>query len=90
MKITTWSYQTNVKEESFDVLAATKATATWARRRNFPIRITAVTERTVSVELQAPTNSHHNRSVDALGKILTKQLERQSWERERAKLMYAE
>jgi hypothetical protein len=87
MKTTTFKYQTNIDGEAFDIHAATIATTAWLRRRKFPIRITSVTERAVSVELQAPTNAHHNRSVDALGKILTRQLERQSFEKERAKIL---
>lgn len=78
MKITTWKYTTNIDGESFDVPSATLSTTRWARRRSFPIRIVSVTERSVSVELGAPTTGHHNRAVNSLGNILTRQLERRA------------
>jgi hypothetical protein len=38
----------------------------------------SVTERSVSVELDAPTVGHHNRAVTSLAKILDRQLERRN------------
>jgi len=78
MKTTTWKYTTNIEGEAFDIPSATLSTTRWARRRSFPIRIVSVTERCVSVELDAPTTGHHNRAVNSLGKILTRQLERRA------------
>lgn len=79
MKTCTWKYTTNIEDESFDIPSATLSTTRWARRRSFPIRIVSITERSVSVELDAPTTGHHNRAVTSLAKILDRQLNHRKW-----------
>lgn len=58
------------------IASARLSVSRWINRRAYPIRIIHITDREVLVELQAPTNAHHNRAVDALGKILQRQLDR--------------
>jgi hypothetical protein len=77
MKITTFKF--NIESDDgvgFDIPSATLSTTRWARRRSFPIRVASVTTRSVCVELEAPSTAHHNRAVNALGRILSRQLDR--------------
>jgi len=77
MKITTFKF--NIESDDgigFHIPSATLSATRWARRRSFPIRVTSVTPRSVCVELEAPSNALHNRAVNALGKILSRQLDR--------------
>jgi hypothetical protein len=63
-------------DEPLDVPSATLSTSRWMKRRAYPIQLVSVTPYEVIVELDAPDNAHHNRAVNALGKILSRQLDR--------------
>lgn len=60
-----------------DLCAATKSIRSWMLRRAFPTRLVHATEYKIVVELQAPHNGIHNRSVNSLGRILQRQLDKQ-------------
>ena len=77
MKITTFKFET--RTELLDIPSASLSVRRWIRRRAYPIRIVGITSTSVLVELQAPTNAHHNRAVNALGNILQRQLDRRHW-----------
>lgn len=63
-------------DEALDVPSATLSTSRWMKRRAYPIQLVSVTPYEVVVELDAPNNAHHNRAVNALGRILQRQLDR--------------
>jgi hypothetical protein len=74
---------THLKFECMDVCldipSARLSVSRWIYRRRYPIRIVSVTENTVLVELQAPDTGAHNRAVNALGRILQRQLDRREF-----------
>jgi hypothetical protein len=62
-------------EETLPVTEARRAVQQWAKRRAFPIVIVEITEKIVNVQLAAPDNGEHNRSVNSLARILQRQLD---------------
>ena len=64
-----------ITNEALTVSEAHRAVQQWAARRTFPIDILLVTETTVIVQLAAPDNGVHNRSVNSLARILQRQLD---------------
>jgi hypothetical protein len=64
-----------ITDEALTVSEAHRAVQQWAKRRTFPIVISTITETTVIVQLAAPDNGVHNRSVNALARILQRQLD---------------
>jgi hypothetical protein len=74
MKITTFKFET--RTELLDIPSASLSVRRWIRRRAYPIRLVGITSTSVLVELQAPSTAHHNRAVNALGEILSRQLDR--------------
>ena len=73
MKTKQFTFTTN---EPLDIPSATLSTSRWMKRRAYPIKLVSVTQHKVIVELDAPSNAHHNRAVNALGGILQRQLDR--------------
>jgi hypothetical protein len=73
MKTTTFKFET--RTELLDIPSASLSVRRWISRRAYPIRIVGITSTSVLVELQAPSTTHHNRAVNALGKILQRQLD---------------
>lgn len=74
MRTTQFKFET--RTEPLNIPSARLSVSRWIGRRAYPIRLISITERTVIVELEAPTNAHHNRAVNSLGKILQRQLDR--------------
>ena len=73
MKTTQFKFAT---DEPLNIPSARLSVSRWIRRRAYPIKVLSITETAVLVELQAPTAAHHNRAVNALGRILQRQLDR--------------
>jgi hypothetical protein len=67
---------TFTSDTPMDVASAAKAVRGWMRRRTFPTKLTAASEFKIVVELHAPHNGIHNRSVNSLGRILQRQLDK--------------
>jgi hypothetical protein len=67
---------TFTSDDEMDVASATKAVRGWMLRRSFPTKLVLASEFKIVVELQAPHNGIHNRSVNSLGRILQRQLDR--------------
>ena len=61
-------------DEPMTINTARRAVQQWAKRRAFPIVIVEITPHAVIVQLAAPDAGIHNRSVDALARILQRQL----------------
>lgn len=59
-----------------DIVAARKLAKSWSKRRDFPVEIVSVTALQVVVAIDAPSNRIHNKSVQALAKILQRHLDR--------------
>jgi hypothetical protein len=68
---------TFTSDTPMDVASAAKSIRGWMLRRTFPIKLLVVSEFKIVVELQAPHNGIHNRSVNSLGRILQRQLDKQ-------------
>ena len=68
---------TFISDTPMDVVSATKAIRGWMLRRAFPTKLLVASEFRIVVALQAPHNGIHNRSVNSLGRILQRQLDRQ-------------
>ena len=64
-------------DEFLTISTARRAVQQWAKRRAFPIVIVDITTFTVVVQLAAPDTRTHNRSVNALARILQRQLDQQ-------------
>ena len=64
-------------DELLSISTARRAVQQWAKRRAFPIVIVDITMLTVVVQLAAPDTGTHNRSVNALARILQRQLDKQ-------------
>jgi hypothetical protein len=64
---------------ALDIPSARLSISRWIYRRAYPIRIVSITENAVIVELQAPDTGSHNRAVNALGRILQRQLDRREF-----------
>jgi hypothetical protein len=64
-------------DEPINTSTARRAVHQWAKRRAFPIAIVEITRTAVIVALAAPDNGIHNRSVNALARILQRQLDKQ-------------
>lgn len=56
--------------------SATLSVKRWAKRRDFDITVHDITPRKVVVTTYAPDNRTHNRTVDSLSRMLSKQLRR--------------
>ena len=78
-----------VTDEPLDIPSATLSTKRWMSRRKYPIEIKSVTPYELVIELDAPSNAHHNRAVDALGRILQRQLDRRHGLQSRLSPTYA-
>ena len=66
-------------DELMTISTARRAVQQWAKRRAFPIVIVEITETAVVVQLAAPDAGTHNRSVNALARILQRQLDAKHW-----------
>ena len=64
-------------DELMIISTARRAVRQWAKRRAFPTVIVEITETAVIVQLAAPDTGIHNRSVNALARILQRQLDEQ-------------
>jgi len=64
-------------DEKLAIVNARRAVQQWVKRRAFPIEIIEITPTAVVVALAAPNKGIHNRSVDALARILQRQLDQQ-------------
>ena len=64
-------------DELMTISTARRAVQQWAKRRAFPIVIAEITPHAVIVQLAAPDAGTHNRSVNALARILQRQLDEQ-------------
>jgi hypothetical protein len=64
---------------ALDIPSARLSVSRWIYRRAYPIRIVSITENAVLVELQAPDTGEHNRAVNALGRILQRQIDRREF-----------
>jgi predicted Zn-dependent protease len=64
-------------DELMTISTARRAVQQWAKRRAFPIVIVEITQTAAIVQLAAPDAGTHNRSVNALARILQRQLDRQ-------------
>jgi hypothetical protein len=77
MKTTQFKFECT--DVCLDVPSARLSISRWIYRRRFPIRIISITPHAVIVELQAPDTGAHNRAVNALGRILQRQLDRREF-----------
>jgi hypothetical protein len=64
-----------ITDETLTATEARRAVQQWAKRRAFPVEIVEISETAVVVQLAAPDNGTHNRSVNALARILQRQLD---------------
>jgi hypothetical protein len=77
MKTTQFKFECT--DVSLNIPSARLSVSRWIYRRRYPIRIVSITENAVIVELQAPDTGAHNRAVNALGRILQRQLDRREF-----------